>query len=86
MEEVRLLLENSPRLSEPEKLEIVNLGWLFAHAPRPVQARAAQRIYSLLGGDHADADSYMRTVREVATDLNRAIDERVERRRRTAGS
>jgi hypothetical protein len=74
---VRLILENSPPLNERQKLEIVNLGWLFTHAPGPDQANAMQRIYPLLGSDHIDATAYMHAVRDVAESLNRAIDERL---------
>lgn len=79
MEGVQLILENGPSLTEQEKLEIVNLGWLFTHVPERVRAEAMTRISPLLGSKDVDRQVYMTAVREIAVSLQNALDEQIER-------
>jgi len=79
MEAVQLILEHSPWLTEREKLEIVNLGWLFTHVPECTRRKAMMRISPLLRKGGADGSAYMNAVRNIAKYLQYVLDEQTER-------
>ena len=74
MESIELFLARFPELTTEEKLEVINHQWLFANAPEHFRAKAVQRLESLF---ERDARTVMRTVRDVAKDLQKAIEERI---------
>jgi hypothetical protein len=77
MESIETFLARFPELTTEEKLEVINHQWLFANAPEHFRAKAVQRLESLLERGGADARTVMRTVRDVAKDLQKAIEERI---------
>jgi hypothetical protein len=74
MESIETFLARFPGLTTEEKLEIINHQWLFANAPEHFRAKAVQRLESLF---ERDARTVMRTVRDVAKDLQKAIEDRI---------
>jgi hypothetical protein len=76
MNEVLLLLQNGPSLTEREKLEIINLGWLFRHVSASCAMRAMRRIAPLFDEKSVDAHTYMSAVREIAQQLQSALESR----------
>ncbi len=78
MDGVLTILENSPGLTEQEMLEILNLGWLFRHAPPSIRERAMRRIRPLFKPRRVDGRLYMARVREIGVELQKALEERVK--------
>jgi hypothetical protein len=77
MESIEVFLERFPGLTNEEKLEVINHRWLFANAPERSRARAMERLEPLLERRAVDARTVMTTIREVANDLQKAIEERI---------
>ena len=77
MESIDTFLERFPELTAEEKLEVINHRWLFANAPERSRARAVARLESLLERSGVDARMVMKTIRDVAKDLQNAIEERI---------
>jgi hypothetical protein len=80
MDGVFLILEKSPPLTDHEKLEILNLGWLFTHVSESCRERAMGRILPLLGETGIDARTYMSAVREIGEYLQSALEQQIERK------
>jgi hypothetical protein len=77
MESIETFLERLPELTTEERLEVINHRWLFANAPERSRARAVERLESLLERSGVDARTVMSTIRDVAEDLQKAIEERI---------
>lgn len=77
MEDIETFLEKLPGLTSQEKLEVINQQWLFTHAPERSRARAIERLDFLLERSELDAPTAMATIRDVAKDLQRAIEEQI---------
>jgi hypothetical protein len=77
MESIETFLEKLPELTREEKLEVINQQWLFTNAPERSRARAMERLDFLLERSALDAPTAMATIREVARDLQRAIEEQI---------
>ena len=77
MESIEVFLSRFPELTTEEQLEVINHQWLFANAPQRSRARAVERLRSLLERRSVDARTVMGTVRDVAKDLQNAIEERI---------
>ena len=77
MESIETFLASFPDLTIEERLEVINHQWLFANAPERSRARAVARLQSLLERGGADARTVMKTIRDVAKDLQKAIEERI---------
>jgi hypothetical protein len=77
MESIETFLEKFPELTTEERLEAINHRWLFANAPERSRARAVERLESLLGRSGVDARTVMKTIRDVAKDLQQAIEDRI---------
>jgi hypothetical protein len=78
MENIETLLQKFPGLTTEEKLEAINNQWLFENAPERSRERALARLDALLAcGVCADTRMVMTTIRDVAKDLQNAIEERI---------
>ena len=77
MESIESFLEKLPGLTSQEKLEVINQQWLLTHAPARSRARAIERLGFLLERSELDAPTAMATIRDVAKDLQRAIEEQI---------
>lgn len=84
MESIETFLEKLPGLTREEKLEVINHQWLLTNAPERSRARAIERLRSLLERSALDAPTAMATIRDVARDLQRAIEEQIAAVRLTA--
>jgi hypothetical protein len=77
MDNIETFLEKFPGLTTEEKLEAINHQWLFANAPERARERAVQRLDALLERGGPDSRLVMTTMRDVAEDLQKAIEERI---------
>jgi hypothetical protein len=77
MESIETFLEKLPELTREEKLEVINQQWLFTNAPERSRARALERLDFLLERSELDAPTAMAEIRDVAKDLQRAIEEQI---------
>jgi hypothetical protein len=77
MESIETFLGKFPELSTEERLEVINHQWLFANAPERSRARALERLQSVVERRGVDARTVMKTIRDVANDLQKAIEERI---------
>ena len=77
MESIETFLEKLPGLTSQEQLEVINQQWLFTHAPERSRARALERLDFMLETTELDAPTAMATIRDVAKDLQRAIEEQI---------
>ena len=77
MESLETFLAKFPGLTTDEKLEAINHQWLFANAPECSRERAVARLDALLERGGADSRMVMTTMRDVAEDLQKAIEERI---------
>jgi hypothetical protein len=77
MENIETFLEKLPGLTREEKLEIINQQWLLTNAPERSRARAIKRLDLLLERSPLDTRAVMATLRDVAKDLQRAIEEEI---------
>jgi len=77
MDSIDVFLEKFPELTTEEKLEAINHQWLFANAPERSRERAVARLDALLARGGTDTRMVMTTMRDVANDLQKAIEERI---------
>ena len=77
MDSIEAFLEKFPGLTTEEKLEAINHQWLFANAPERSRERAVARLDALLERGGADPRTVMTTMRDVALDLQKAIEEQI---------
>lgn len=77
MESIEAFLEKLPGLTREERLEVINQQWLLTNAPERSRARAMKRLDVLLERSPLDARAIMATLRDVAKDLQRAIEEEI---------
>lgn len=76
MENIETFLQSFPGLTTEEKLEAINNQWLFENAPERSRERAVERL-DALARDGADTRMVMTTMRDVAKDLQKAIEARI---------
>ena len=77
MDSIDTFLDKFPGLTTEERLEAINHQWLFANAPERSRERAVARLDALLARGGADTRMVMTTMRDVAKDLQKAIEERI---------
>ena len=77
MDNIETFLQKFPGLTTDEKLEAINNQWLFENAPERSRERAMARLDALLARGGADTRMVMTTIRDVAKDLQKAIEERI---------
>jgi len=77
MDNIETFLQKFPGLTTDEKLEAINNQWLFENAPERSRERAMARLDALLALGGADTRMVMTTIRDVAKDLQKAIEERI---------
>ena len=86
MESIEAFLARFPQLTAEHKLEIINYQWLFTNAPESARARAIARLDSLLEQTDVDAQTIMKTMRDVTVDLQGAIADRIAKMRLVSSS
>jgi hypothetical protein len=77
MQNIETFLQKVPGLTTEEKLEAINSQWLFENAPERSREQALARLDALLARGGADTRLVMTTIRDVAKDLQKAIEERI---------
>jgi hypothetical protein len=77
MQNIETFLQKVPGLTTEEKLEAINSQWLFENAPERSREQALARLDALLARGGADTRTVMTTIRDVAKDLQKAIEERI---------